>query len=121
MEPTLPLGRCEGVLASLAIQPEIGRRGSRHTLVSEALMQAYQLSTVSAVKCMLCGRRAGRVVEGQFLLDPSSEAPVLLGSNSRCGKCFGNLYVEDGDRVIEREVVHVTNAANGMQSPRMMD
>jgi ParB/RepB/Spo0J family partition protein len=79
-------------------------------------MQTYMLRSVSALKCMLCGRQAGRVLDGHFERDSSTKAPVLTSAAEHCGECGGSLYIEASERAVEREVVGMTHATNGMQS-----
>jgi hypothetical protein len=53
----------------------------------------WRLVPVSTVSCVLCGRRAGQVVDGTFVRDELT-LPTFVGRHLRCGSCRGSLLVE---------------------------
>jgi hypothetical protein len=66
-------------------------------------LRAIQPLQVYDVQCMLCGRRAGQLIDGRFAPDGRGARPVRTERGNRRGTCGGGLLVETGPR-ISREV-----------------
>lgn len=44
-----------------------------------------------AIRCGMCGREAGQLIEQVFYQDPSGPVPVVRRGGSCCGRCGGHL------------------------------
>jgi hypothetical protein len=61
--------------------------------------QRGHLIPVFTVVCVMCGRSAGWVIDGRFVLGAAEHAPAMGKSGPRCGVCEGNLYLEPDESV----------------------
>ncbi len=55
---------------------------------------------VWTLRCMLCNREAGQVVDGAFRPNNQVRAPLASGRQLRCGECGGNVLRESDDALL---------------------
>ena len=55
---------------------------------------ATGLIATASIRCVMCSRVAGHVLQGVFIREERTAAPVMVGSTARCGECRGNFVVE---------------------------
>lgn len=60
------------------------------------------MATMFSVTCMMCGRVSGQVLSGRFQRAPGAPPPDVRNGRTRCGFCFGNLYLEPDDSLVAR-------------------
>ena len=63
------------------------------------VVRAPRLIQVFNVQCVMCGRAAGNLMNGQFVQNHRVKHPVPGKNGSRCGECGGNLYLEPDESV----------------------
>ncbi len=63
------------------------------------MANATRLVRVFTVQCVMCGRAAGQIMNGVFVKNQHTPAPIPDAKGSRCGECGGNLYLEPDDAI----------------------
>ena len=64
------------------------------------MARVRHLVQVFNVQCVMCGRAAGQLLDGRFVLNPQARAPIpAKNGGSRCGECGGNLYLEPDESI----------------------
>ena len=63
------------------------------------MARVSHLVQVFNVQCVMCGRAAGQLLDGVFLPNQHTRAPIAGNGGSRCGECGGNLYLEPDEAV----------------------
>jgi hypothetical protein len=57
------------------------------------------LVSLASIRCVMCGRLAGQLVDKTFVRERRTRAPTTIGKYARCGECGGSLLVEPDEPV----------------------